>query len=256
VTIDKGPLRKKDLVSGIVLMLFGAWVVCETAAGVPMKGSWGGVMNVWYVSPGLFPIFIGSVLFLFGSILASVAVRHLGLDAVRDAVRSGARALAAIREVPETVFRFFAVVAILVCYIYLNMPRIDFFLNSTLFLAAMIPLFYLDETKALRRFFGFYLAGSAVLLAAFALGLDAGLGGSVPHASDWLALLLTVALAACAWSHARGSGERMKRLRLALSMAVAAPLTIGGLFKYFLLVPLPREGLVVALLDAVYFGLF
>jgi hypothetical protein len=38
--------------------------------------------------------------------------------------------------------------------------------------------------------------------------------------------------------------------------ALATPLLIGVLFKYFLLVPLPREGLVVALMDAVYFGLF
>jgi len=256
VTIDKGQMRRKDLVFGIVLMLFGAWIVAETVARVPMKGSWGGVMNVWYVSPGLFPIFIGSVLFLFGCILTGIAARHLGIAAIREAARSRARALSEIRDMPEPVFRFLAVVVILVFYIYLYMSRIDFFLNSTLFLAVIIPVFYLDETQAQRRLFGFYLAGSVLLLMAFALGLDGRIGGDLPHAPDWLALLFTAALAACAWGQARGSGEQMKKLRLALSMAVATPLLIGGLFKYFLLVPLPREGLVVAVMDAVYFGLF
>lgn len=256
MTIDRDRMRRKDLVSGIVLMLFGAWIVCETYARIPMKGSWGGVMNVWYVSPGLFPIFIGLVLFLFGSVLAAIAVRHLGAAAVLDAARSRARALAGIRDMPEPVFRFLAVVVIFVFYIYLNMSRIDFFLNSTLFLAVTIPVFYLDESRILRRLFGFYLAGSVLLLIFFASGLDERLGRSIPHPADLLAILFTVGVAACAWAHARSSGERMRKLRLALSMALAAPLLIGGLFKYFLLVPLPREGLVVAVMDAVYFGLF
>ncbi|NPV04764.1 MAG: hypothetical protein HPY67_08535 [Syntrophaceae bacterium] len=256
MTTDKDRMRRKDFASGIVLMLFGAWVVTETVARVPMKGSWGGVMNVWYVSPGLFPIFIGSVLFLFGCVLTGIAARHLGGAAIREAARARVSALAEIRDIPEPVFRFLAVVVILVFYIYLYMSRIDFFLNSTLFLAVIIPVFYLDEAQAQRRIFAFYVAGSALLIAVFALGLDGRIGGGLPHAPDWLALLFTAAVAACAWGQARGSGERTRKLRLALSMAVAAPLLIGGMFKYFLLVPLPREGLVVAVLDAVYFGLF
>ena len=35
-----------------------------------------------------------------------------------------------------------------------------------------------------------------------------------------------------------------------LILAVLAPFTIGPIFKYFLLVPMPTEGMVVAVLDA------
>jgi hypothetical protein len=34
---------------------------------------------------------------------------------------------------------------------------------------------------------------------------------------------------------------------------VVAPFTIGSIFKYFLLVPMPTEGMVVALLDAIWY---
>jgi hypothetical protein len=36
-------------------------------------------------------------------------------------------------------------------------------------------------------------------------------------------------------------------------VAVVAPFIICPIFKYFLLVPMPKEGLVVALLDAVWY---
>ena len=36
-------------------------------------------------------------------------------------------------------------------------------------------------------------------------------------------------------------------------LALAAPFIIGPIFKYFLLVPMPTEGLVVAVLDAIWY---
>ncbi len=256
MTINKDNVRRKDIVSGIVLMLFGAWIVYETYAKIPMKGSWGGVMNVWYVSPGLFPIFIGSVLFFFGAVLIAVAVRHIGFHAIREGVRSQARAMAGSREISEPVFRFLAVVVILFFYIYMNMSRIDFYLNSILFLVAIIHIFYLDELQIMRKLFWFYLAGSVLFLVYFASGLDERISGSIPYPADLLAILFTTSFAAYAWMLARPSRDRLRKCRQALLMALATPVLIGGLFKYFLLIPLPKEGLVVALMDAVYFGLF
>jgi hypothetical protein len=256
VTIDRDNMRRKDFVSGIVLMLFGAWIVCETYAKVPMKGSWGGVMNVWYVSPGLFPIFIGSILFFFGAVLTAIAVKHIGFHSIRDWVRSRASVVVVSRGIPEPVFRFLAVVVILAFYIYMNMSRVDFYLNSIFFLVVIILIFYLDDAQIMRKLFGFYLAGSVLFLFYFYSGLDERLSGSIPYPADLLTILFTAAFSAYAWTLARHSRDRVRKCRQALFMALATPLLIGGLFKYFLLVPLPKEGLVVALMDAVYFGLF
>jgi hypothetical protein len=44
-----------------------------------------------------------------------------------------------------------------------------------------------------------------------------------------------------------------KKYRPASFLALAAPFLIGIIFKYLLLVPMPTEGLAVAVLDAVWY---
>jgi hypothetical protein len=52
--MEKEKLRKADIFSGGIISLFGLWVISQ-ALKMPMKDSWGGVQNVWFVSPALFP---------------------------------------------------------------------------------------------------------------------------------------------------------------------------------------------------------
>ena len=66
--LEKEKLRKADVYSGIIIFLFGAWVVWQ-ATKMPMKDSWGGVQNVWFVSPALFPLFVGGMIMLLGLLL-------------------------------------------------------------------------------------------------------------------------------------------------------------------------------------------
>ncbi len=75
--LDKEKLRKADVFSGIVFFLFGLWIVYQ-AFKMPMKDSWGGVMNVWYVSPALMPLFIGFTIMLLGAMLCRVALKSIG----------------------------------------------------------------------------------------------------------------------------------------------------------------------------------
>ena len=69
--MDKDKLRKADFFSGIIILLFGAWIVRQ-AFKMPMKDSYAGVQNVWYVSPALFPLLIGSILALLGLFLVGL----------------------------------------------------------------------------------------------------------------------------------------------------------------------------------------
>ena len=65
MAMNKENLRKADLVTSVLIFVFGAWVLWM-AFKMPMKDSFGGVMNVWYVSPALFPIFVGVALMVLG----------------------------------------------------------------------------------------------------------------------------------------------------------------------------------------------
>jgi len=84
--MDKEKLRKADFFSGIIILLFGAWIVIQ-AFKMPMKDSWGGVQNVWFVSPALFPLFVGFVIMLLGALLSRTAWKTVGKEEIGKVIR-------------------------------------------------------------------------------------------------------------------------------------------------------------------------
>ena len=90
--LEKEKLRKADVYSGIVIFLFGAWIVWQ-ASKMPMKDSWGGVQNVWFVSPALFPLFVGGMIMLLGLLLFRTALKTIGMKVV-------------VQQEPASVFKY------------------------------------------------------------------------------------------------------------------------------------------------------
>ena len=135
--------------------------------------------------------------------------------------------------------------------VYLNIPRIDFFLCAVLFLLVFITMFYFDDDSLLRKMFFFYGVGTLLMTGYFVFGLDAVFGSKIPYLRDWLTLVFIVAYGMYAWRLAKPAPELRKKFKTSLILAVAAPFIIGPIFKYLLLVPMPSEGLVVVVMDAI-----
>lgn len=252
---DKDQLRKADFITGILVSLFGFWIVRQ-AMGMPMKDSWGGVMNVWYVSPALLPLFIGFMLIALGLLLIGIAIMSAGMRPIGEGIR---KALIHWRKggwISERILRFYTIVIIFVCYVYLNIPRIDFFLSSLLFLIAFITIFYLDNYSIMTRLFLFYLSSSLFFLLYFILGLDKILEKFIPYGTDILTLLFILLFSAYGWILSRKQTHFRRKYRVGMIVAVAVPFILCPAFKYFLLVPLPHEGLAVAAMDAIYYNFF
>jgi len=114
-------------------------------------------------------------------------------------------------------------------------------------------MFYFDDDDLLRKLLYFYLGGIAVLTLFFSLGLPTALETTLPYSGDWLTLAFILAYAVYTWVLIRSLKPLRKKYRTALILAVVAPFTIGPIFKYFLLVPMPMEGMVVAVLDAIWY---
>ena len=243
-------LRRADIFSGVVISLFGLWVISQ-ALKMPMKDSWGGVQNVWFVSPALFPLFVGLVIVLLGIGLTVNALRIVGLSGLTDTLAwlKSAQLVSFLKS--EPMMRFHAIVVLLFSFVFLNIPRIDFFLGSVLFLTAFISMFYLDDPRLLLKMLRVYSAGTIVLIIWFALGIPTALETSWPYASDWLTLAFILAYSTYVFRLTRGDRLLRKKYRTGLILSVAAPFTIGPVFKYFLLVPMPTEGLIVVVMDAI-----
>lgn len=250
--MDKDKLRKADIFSGSVIMLFGLWVVSQ-ALQMPMKDSYGGVQNVWYVSPALLPLFVGSMIALLGALLIRIALKTVGLQALTDTLRwLGSSELIHFLRTPA-LFRFYAMIVLFFSFVFLNIPRIDFFLCAILFLIVFITMFYFDDDALLKKMLCFYLIGTIVFLVFFSLGLSKTLEDSLPYPGDWLTLAFIIAYGIYVWILIRNVPLLRKKYRTALILTIAAPFTIGPIFKYFLLVPMPTEGMVVAVLDAIWY---
>ncbi|MGD9332249.1 MAG: hypothetical protein PVJ53_13130 [Desulfobacterales bacterium] len=250
--MEKDKLRKADIFSGGVIVLFGLWIISQ-GLKMPMKDSWGGVQNVWYVSPALFPLFVGAMIALLGIMLVRRAIKTVGVRGLREVIQwLGSSDLARYLKTPP-VFRFYAMAALFVSFVFLNIPRVDFFLGAILFLIVFITMFYFDDDHLLKKLLYFYLIGTAALLVFFSLGLSQTLATALPYPGDWLTLAFIIAYMIYVWTLIRNIPPLRKKYRTAVILAVVAPFTIGPIFKYFLLVPMPSEGMVVAVLDAIWY---
>lgn len=250
--LEKETLRKADVYSGAIIFLFGLWVVFQ-ALKMPMKDSWGGVQNVWYVSPAIFPLFIGCIIMLLGGLMCRTALKMVGSEAFSETVRwlSSKALFQFLNSIPN--LRFYSIVVLFLSFVYLNIPRVDFFLSAVLFLAVFITSFYFDDAALLKKLFFFHLAGVIVLTIYFSLGLNESLSRIVPFPGDILVLCFCVAYCVYAWILIRNNAVLRKKYRTAMIVAIASPLIVGTIFKYFLLVPMPTEGLIVAVMDYIWY---
>lgn len=251
--MDKDKMRKADIYSGAAICLFGLWIILQ-ALKMPMKDSWGGVQNVWYVSPAIFPLLVGSMIMLLGALLCRTALKMVGFKAFGETVRwlLSKALLQFLNATPN--LRFYTVVVLFLSFVFLTIPRIDFFISAVLFLVVFITSFYLNDAVLLKKLFFFYLAGIIVLILYFAFGLNDPLGRIVPFPADILTICFIVSYSVYAWKLIRRNPMLRKKYRTAMIIAFASPFIVGTIFKYFLLVLMPSEGLVVAVMD--YFWYF
>ncbi|RPJ09700.1 MAG: hypothetical protein EHM36_04090, partial [Deltaproteobacteria bacterium] len=242
-------MRKKDFVTSLVLVVFGIWMVVYTVLSIPMKDSWGGVMNVWFVSPGLFPVCIGILTIIMGAVLMNRAIRDGGAKKFLEDLS------ARRKESTGKTLRLLGIVLVICSYVYLNIPRIDYFLSTLLCLMVFISFFYFDDQRVLKKLFVFYLAGSFFFLALFFTGLDGHLKEGFPYSVDVLGMFFFFAYVAYCWTLIQKDKGMRKKLRLTLIMSVIASLVLIPSFKYFLLVPLPVEGLFIEMMNIVRYAL-
>lgn len=251
--LEKDTLRKADIFSGAIVFLFGLFVAYQ-ALQMPMKDTYGGVQNVWYVSPAIFPLFIGAVITLLGLALTCIALKSAGLRQLAAVFRYlTSPELIAFLRYPATI-RFYAIVLVFFSFVFIMIPRIDFFLAAVFFLMVFISMFYLDDDRLLLRILYFFIGANFLLIIFFTAGLDGQFTALSAYPGDWLVLLCIAAFVAHAWTMVRGREDLRKRYRTGLILSVAAPFIVGIVFKFLLLVPMPFEGMVIELLDTIWYA--
>jgi hypothetical protein len=248
--LEKEKMRKADVFTGAAVFLFGAWIVSQ-AFKMPMKDSWGGVMNVWYVSPALLPLFVGSMIMLLGAMLCRFALKTIGLSEFRKTVRWVLSPEIAGVLTSDATMRFYAIAVLFLTLVFVNLPRVDFFLCSFLFLIPFVTMFFFYDDAVLKRLLFFYLACEMGLIFCFFLGLGKVSDGSMAIGPDIVVSCFVIGYCGYTWRLIHRVPGYRKKYRTSLLVGIVTPLIIGPIFKYFLMVPLPKEGLVVAFIDMI-----
>ncbi len=247
--LDKSKLRGADFITSIGLMAFGIWMLFQTFK-MPMKDTYGGVINVWYVSPALFPLFIGTGIILLAINILIHAIKTGGFQVFKESLQSR-KGL----HVTEKGYRFLAILVPLVSLVYMNLPRIDFFLSILLFLLFFITVFYFDDFPFLKKLLAFYSIEMGILVLLFLTGLDTALIKAFRYTIDIITLGLILALYIFIRLQIKEQEEWHRKLRHALTISVLTPLFLVPIFRFFLRVPLPKEGGIVDLMFILYYAI-
>ena len=251
--MDTEKLRKADLFSGMLIILLGLFIISQ-AVQMPMKDSWGGVMNVWYVSPALFPLFVGAMLTFLGGSLVFMAFTSVGPKGLREVIifLKSQECISFLKQ-PESV-RYYGIVFNLLVFVFVLIPRTDFFLASILFLIIFFCMFYFGDHTHFKKVFRVSAVAGLLLTLFLFSGLDHKLSAITDAAGDWLVVATVFTFILIIAKGVIGQPENSRKFRLSLVIAILAPLIIGIIFKYFLLVPLPHEGLIIRLLDGIFYS--
>jgi len=246
--MKKKELRRADFITSVLLLLFSVWMIIETLK-MPMKDTFGGVQNVWYVSPALFPLIISIFIIILGTALLIHSINSGGAKYFLDnfSVR--------YRGISEKNKRFISILLALLTFVYLNVPRIDFFITIILFLTFFISVFYFDDENLLKKLTLFYFTGSIIFTILFTSGISKILNSYYKYFIDILALFFYISYIIYNWIKVKNNHIYKKRLTISFVVALTVPLILCPIFRYFLLVPLPKEGLIIQMMHNIYYFL-
>ncbi len=229
--------RKADFFTGLLILFVSITMLFESLT-FPMTDSYGGVQNVWYVSPALLPILVSSLLILLSLVLIKRSITDGGFKQAIDDFPQLAQTIQS-----EGSRRFFIICSYLIAYVYGLIPYVDFFIGSMVFLLAFILPFYLDRNDLFSvSFWPFILISILIGI----LGYQ-GVVSSLMVDIVLLAIMLFITL--CSYFKIKDESVLFSKWRTSVATSILTPLILVPCFKFGLLVPLPTEGLVIKAME-------
>lgn len=246
--MEKRKLRQADFVMSLFLLFTGLYIIIK-AMGMPMSGMYGGVENTWYVSPALFPLIVGGFLLILSVVLLIHSIKVGGLT---DLIHN----LQNIQwKIGDRFQRVLFVLYYFATFIYLFIPRVDFFLNVMVFLLIFVATFYFDKKELMHRFFYYYLTTSFLFLLLAVTGLDNQLKEMFRYTVDILQLVniaaLLVIVKISLGRYEDEAVEFKKKFRLMWLVSLIVPLFLCPTFRFALRIPLPYEGGIINIMHLI-----
>lgn len=231
--------RRSDFYTSISILILAIAMMLKSFT-FPMKESYAGVENVWYVSPALLPLLVSGLMILLSLVLLKKAITDGGMQ---QAIEDFPALKAAMFS--ENFLRFIIIILYLSSYVYGLIPNGDFFLASMIFLFAFIVPFYLDSNNLFMTSFWPFALGS------LAIGIFGHFNILSTTTIDFIMIGIMVYMIFFCWLNIKANGQQKAKWRISLLTSVITPLVLIPAFKFGLLVPLPTEGIVIKLMETI-----
>lgn len=147
----------KDFVSGILLVIFGVFIVVDA---LHLK-----VYNTFIDAPGFFPTIVGAVIAVLGAVLAFIGFKTGGAQELKE-VCNGAFLKQFVTS--DSTVRVVILIAMMVIYIWGLLGRLHFIIATSIYLIA--NFLYLKATKYWWLSIIIAVATSAIVYYAFKIG--------------------------------------------------------------------------------------
>ena len=147
----------KDMVCGILLVIFGIYIIVDA---LNMK-----VYNIFIDAPGFFPTIVGAVIAILGGVLAFIGIKVGGVAELKE-VCDGKFLKQFITS--DGTVRVLILIAMMVVYIWVLLGRMHFIISTSIYLIA--NLLYLKATKQWWLSIIIAVASSAIVYFAFLYG--------------------------------------------------------------------------------------
>ncbi len=149
----------KDFVSGLLLVIFGIFIVVDA---LNMK-----IYNTFLDAPGFFPAIVGGVIILLGAVLAFIGFKLGGAKELKE-VLNGPFLKQFITS--DGTVRVLILIAMMVVYIWVLLGRMHFIIATSIYLIA--NFLYLKALKQWWLSIIIAVAMSAIVYYAFKLGFS------------------------------------------------------------------------------------
>jgi hypothetical protein len=245
--MNKIKTRKADFIASLLLVAFGIFVISESLK-MPLKASYGGVESHWYVSPALFPLFVGAMVVIMGGFLMGIAIKDGGMKALFFRNAGDTKI-----QIDEKTRRVLIVVLAIGSFVYVFVSRIDFFVGIATFLFYLTTVFYPENSLIRRRLTWIFSIESAVFALVALIGAWKPIYDAYVYTFDILAIFAFIAMVVTALTTARKEGVDKGKIRTTFWLSLIIPGLLCPVFRYPLRTPLPHEGLIIDYMNVVVF---
>lgn len=241
-------MRRADFWTSLIFFGIAGGMI-GSAMTMPLKESFAGVQNAWYVSPALFPLMIAGGLVILATALLCNAIRTGGARAALASLGGWAE------DGKDATARMCVAIAIIAGYVYGLIPRVDYAIATALFLQVFIAAFYIGRKEIMRLQTRTFLLVAIPAFLADLFRFYPMPGTLSRHLLDVVVLVVAIGLGLLTWRQLASDAVSRRRFSATLAVSAIVALLTSVSFKFGLLVPLPAEGAAVRALEAVVLAL-